>query len=364
MQELYTALGLMSGTSADGIDAAIIETDGESVVRSKAAMTMPYSRDFSVRVLDAAASGVADAGLEQQITVIHNAVIQALCTKTGIPLSSIDVIGFHGHTIAHKPAEGFTRQIGDGAMLAGLTGRPVVFDFRSADVTAGGHGAPLVPVYHRALAAGIPKPLAVVNIGGVANITFIDEQNELLAFDMGPGNALINDAMMMAFGLPYDKDGAVALSGVVQENLLIAWLQHPFFNLKPPKSLDRNAFVNVLKTALPLKTPDAVATLTAFTAATIALGLKYLPVPPKQILLAGGGVHNAALRQMLGERSGLPVSSVADVGWTADHLEAEAFAFLAVRHMKGLPNSFPTTTGVPVPTIGGRLAPAVKAASA
>ncbi|MFN7901422.1 MAG: anhydro-N-acetylmuramic acid kinase [Holosporales bacterium] len=355
-RQKYTALGLMSGTSADGIDAAIIETDGLTNTRTLAAATFPYDPAFASELLEAATTHTATPSLVERLTHLHHEAVQAIAGFLPDGLDTISVIGFHGHTIAHNPAAGYTTQIGNGLLLAERTGRPVVFDFRSADVAAGGHGAPLVPIYHAALAAPLPKPLAIINIGGVANITYIGEDNKLLAFDTGTGNALINDAMQRCYGHAYDASGATAATGTVHEELLHEWLSHPFFNMVPPKSLDRNTFAPMAAITCSLKEADAIATLTAFTAAGIVAGLAHVPEHPKRLLVAGGGVYNMTLRQMLAERSGLPIASVTEVGWNPDSLEAEAFAYLAVRCLLKLPTSFPGTTGVPTPVVGGQIA--------
>ncbi|MFN9322742.1 MAG: anhydro-N-acetylmuramic acid kinase [Holosporales bacterium] len=352
----YTALGLMSGTSADGIDAAIIETDGFEQTRTLAAATFPYDASFASELLEAAATHAATPDLVERLTHLHYDAVHAVAAFLPGGLNHVNVIGFHGHTIAHNPAAGYTTQIGNGSLLAERTKRPVVFDFRSADVIAGGHGAPLVPIYHAALAQHLPKPLAIINIGGVANITYIGQDNKLLAFDTGTGNALINDAMQRCYGHAYDANGATAATGTVHEDLLHEWLNHPFFALLPPKSLDRNTFAPISAMACSLTEADAIATLTAFTAAGIVAGLKHVPRPPERLLITGGGVYNMTLRHMIYERSGLPIVSVAEVGWNPDSLEAEAFAFLAVRRLLNLPTSFPSTTGVSRPIVGGQLA--------
>ncbi|MDD5587375.1 MAG: anhydro-N-acetylmuramic acid kinase, partial [Alphaproteobacteria bacterium] len=260
-----------------------------------------------------------------------------------------------GQTIWHQPEEGLTIQLGDGGYLARQTGIPVINDFRSADIRAGGQGAPLVPLYHRALAANLPKPVAIINIGGVSNITWIggDDEDDILAFDMGPGNALIDDWMLRHTGQPYDKDGKLAALGFAEEARVDRFLQHPFFGKKPPKSLDRNAFNEFIPQGM--STTDGVATLTMMTVRAVVSGLDLLPRKPLTVYLTGGGRHNATMMRWIAEQSGSPVETVEALGWNGDSLEAETFAYLAVRSKLGLPLSLPGTTGVSRPATGGIL---------
>lgn len=345
-------LGLMSGTSMDGIDAALIETDGHRVLSHGAWSTHAYDLAFRAR-LRAVLGGVGDIGdVARELTEIHAEIVKSFLAAQGLTPSDLDLIGFHGHTILHRPEERRTWQIGDGARLAALTGIDVVCDFRIDDVAAGGQGAPLVPVYHRALAVDLEKPLAIVNIGGVANVTWIGSDDTMLAFDTGPGNALIDDWLMQYTGKVYDQDGALAGQGIVDQRLLSALMANRYFALRPPKSLDRDDFS--IRQFAGLSTDDGAATLTAFTARSIAAGGQHLPAPPRRWLVTGGGRHNATLMRMLASELGVPVDPVEAVGWRGDALEAEAFAYLATRSRLGLPISFPGTTGVPVPLTGGR----------
>ncbi len=355
---LTPAIGLMSGTSLDGIDAAFIETDGLSVVKTGPALTIPYSDDLRQRLRSVLGGDGPVAQVERILTEKHAEAVAALMTRHGI--SKVSLIGFHGHTILHRPREGRTWQIGDGAALAALTGIDVVCDFRTADVTAGGEGAPLVPLFHAALASGLAKPLAVLNIGGVANVTWIGPgDDEILAFDTGPGNALIDDWALAHTGRAVDIDGALARSGSVDAEQVRRFLAHAFFDRTPPKSLDRDDFVAFLPAGL---TPaDGAATLTAMTAAAVRRATAFFPTPAEQWLVTGGGRHNPALMEALAERLERPVEPGEAAGWDGDALEAQAFAYLAVRSLAGLPLSLPTTTGVPRPTTGGRLHPASRA---
>jgi anhydro-N-acetylmuramic acid kinase len=300
------------------------------------------------------------AEVERELTERHATAVQLLLGRAGRAAKEIGLIGFHGQTILHEPDQRRTVQIGDGALLARRTGIDVVNDFRSDDVAAGGQGAPLAPILHDALAAGLERPLAVLNLGGVGNVTWIGDaldEPRLLAFDTGPANALIDDWALRHTGRALDRDGVLARSGQVDEALLQTWLQHPYFALPAPKSLDRDAFRAFMPDGL--SAADGAATLTAFTAASVAKALALLPRPPRRWLVTGGGRHNPVLMSALRERLSAPVEAVESVGWDGDALEAQAFAYMAVRAKAGLPISFPGTTGVPQPLTGGKLHRAV-----
>ena len=373
------AIGLMSGTSLDGIDAALIETDGEAFVRPIAFRGEPYSDAARAELAEAtrmaltfdkprASPPVVAAG--ELITRAHVFAVHKLLADAGVAAAEVDVIGFHGQTIAHRPDRRWTWQIGDGAAVARATGITTVSDFRSADVAAGGQGAPLLPVYHAALAAGLEGPVAVLNLGGVGNITFIPggrdmhnsremsperaqmmDRDGLVAFDTGPANGLIDSWVEAETGARYDAGGALAASGRVDETVLTAMLDHPFFDAPPPKSLDRNDFT--IQPARGLSAADGAATLTAFTAATVAEALRHLPARPVRLLVAGGGRHNPTMLAMIAERTGLVVEPTDVLGWNGDALEAEGFGYMAVRTLKGLAISFPGTTGVRMAMAGG-----------
>ena len=357
------ALGLMSGTSVDGIDAALIETDGEGEVRSVAFLGSDYSDADRAVLMTAAERAMAmDAptmtpemiAAERLLTDRHAAAVRRLLDQAGVSAAEVGVIGFHGQTVAHRPDRGWTWQLGDGDALARATGIDTVFDLRSADVAAGGQGAPLLPVYHRALAGGLEKPVAVLNLGGVANITYIGADGELIAFDTGPANGLVDSWMEAENGARFDAEGAMAAAGRVDEAVLAAMLDHPYFEQPAPKSLDRQDFT--IQPARGLGTADGAATLTAFTAATVAWGLQSLPGRPTRLFVAGGGRRNPTMLRMIAERTALTPEPAEAMGWNGDAVEAEGFAYMAVRHLRGLPISFPGTTGVPSPTLGGRLA--------
>lgn len=341
------AIGLMSGTSLDGIDAAIITTDGEKIYEYGDFITIPYTESFRLRLktaLEEAKSWqpgtnqeiISDKTLEHDLTVLHAEAVKKLRQKA-------DIIGFHGQTLLHRPRDGFTWQMGDGKLLAELTGIDVVNDMRIADVKAGGQGAPLVPVFHKAITEGLPRPVAIVNIGGVANITWISENGDLLAFDTGPGNAMINDIMKRYFDREFDEGGTIAARGVIDEEVLAEYLMDDYFRTKPPKSLDRNHFnLNLVKD---LKPEDAVATLTAFTALSIMMSNFYFDRPVPKFYITGGGRHNKRIMETLGDRAE-PIENIdVNIHHNGDAFEAQAFAFLAVRVKYGMPISFPTTTG-------------------
>jgi len=349
------ALGLMSGTSLDGIDVALVETDGRERVVPGPALTVAYPADFRERLRAVLGGGDAVAKVEAELTRLHAEAVEDFRRRN--PGTAIDVVGFHGHTILHRPAERRTWQIGDGALLARRLGIDVVADFRCADVAAGGEGAPLAPLFHAALAAPLPKPVAVLNVGGVANVTWIGESGAILAFDTGPGNALIDDWVRRHTGAAADFDGARARAGQVSSRDVARFLASPFFDRPPPKSLDRNDFQDAAPAGLSVE--DGAATLTEITAAAAPVAVRHFPAPPREWLVTGGGRHNPALMEALRRLLEVPVRPVEAVGWDGDALEAQAFAYLAVRSIEGLPLSLPSTTGVPEPTRGGRLFKAV-----
>ena len=345
------ALGLMSGTSLDGIDVALINTDGRDRLVPGPSLTIPYRHAFRERLRSVLGGVGPVAEVEDELTQLHSdAVTQFLSRHPG---TDIDIVGFHGHTVLHRPAERRSWQIGDGALLAQRLGVDVVADFRSADVSAGGQGAPLAPLFHAALAAAHPKPLAVLNIGGVANVTWIGEGSQILAFDTGPGNALIDDWVRRHTGAAADFDGTLARTGRVSTVQVERFLADPFFKRPPPKSLDRDDFRAVVPADLSLY--DGTATLTEMSAAAIAAAARHFPAPAREWLVTGGGRHNPALMEALRRHLDAPVRPVEAVGWDGDALEAQAFAYLAVRSVEGLPLSLPSTTGVSRATSGGRL---------
>lgn len=354
MSNPVLALGLMSGTSCDGIDAALLTTDGRARVAFGAAHSEDYPEAFRRRLRGVlGGQGPVDA-VGEELTRRHAEAVNRLLRSAGIAPSAVHVIGFHGQTILHEPDKRRTWQIGNGALLASLTGIDTVSDFRSADVAAGGQGAPFVPLYHQALAGKLERPLAVLNIGGVANVSFIGgDESSLLAFDTGPGNALIDDWAFRHTGRAVDKDGQLAGGGKIDRTALARLMSHGYFAQPAPKSLDRDAFDPAAVSHL--SAADGAATLVAFTAASVAHARKALPEAPRRWLVTGGGRHNPALMAALGAELGVPVDPVESVGWDGDVLEAQAFAYLAVRSLAQLPLSVPRTTGVPRPMTGGKL---------
>jgi len=358
----------MSGTSQDGVDVALIETDGEVITRFGPTAYRTYSKKerAQLRSATAAAANVSArtarprviAAVEARVTEAHAEAVETFLAANGIAPGEVTVVGFHGQTLLHRPERGLTLQIGDGRVLAARLGIPVVYDFRAADVAAGGEGAPLAPLFHRALVRGLDTdpPVVVLNVGGVSNITYIDG-DDLIACDTGPGNALIDDFLRLRTGALLDTDGQMAAAGKADEDAIARALAHPFFAKPPPKSLDRNDFRGWIGETLDNRSvEDGAATLTALTAASVARIVPLLPRAPKTWIVAGGGARNPTLMRMLAARlAPAKVESGHAAGWSVDSLEAQAFAYLAVRSLHGLPLSLPTTTGVSRPLTGGIL---------
>lgn len=365
----------MSGTSLDGVDAALIETDGYGTVKPLGFVTIPYEPAMREALRACFGKRAYDEALraaERELTLKHAEAVKLLLEShaphpnplpTGERGLKVDVIGFHGQTITHAPEDRFTWQIGDAGLLARETGIDVMSDFRSADVKAGGQGAPLLPLYHRArvMADGLRRPVAIVNIGGVGNVTWIgDGPDDILAFDTGPGNALMDDFIKARTGKDYDENGDMARSGHLDDYFYHQWRDDPYFKQKPPKSLDRNKWnIEQLKD---LSTEDGLATLAVFAGETIVAALGHMPKKPKAWYVAGGGRKNGHLMNYISKRLNswpmswlrkIPVEPVEALGWNGDALEAEGFAYLAVRSLLKEPLSLPSTTGVPKPVTGG-----------
>jgi anhydro-N-acetylmuramic acid kinase len=350
-------LGSMSGTSLDGVDAAMLRTDGTRIFEFGDTDYRPYS-EAERTVLRAALGKWNGPEVEAAAETVQAAHLDLLSRFEP------DLVGFHGQTVAHAPRTRGTLQLGDGVALAMDLNRPVVWDFRSADVDFGGEGAPLAPFYHFALARhiGADAPLAFLNLGGVGNLTWVDPrrpapeaEGALLAFDTGPANAPINDLLSERMGLDFDRDGEIAAQGQVDQGAVERFLAEPYFARTPPKSLDRNDFPGLAALVANLSDPDATATLTAMCAAAVATGMEHCPEPPSRVLVTGGGRHNPVLMRMLDVSLDCPVLPVEDVGLDGDMLEAQAFAFLAARVARGLPTSCPSTTGVSAAVGGGTL---------
>lgn len=365
-------VGLMTGTVLDGnIDIAALRTDGETIAAFGPWRLAPYPHEVRRLLPDALAAAATwqfegaeppvFAEAEVALTIAQADAVAAFLKDHGISPSDVRAVGFHGQTVLHRgPADGRagrTRQLGDGEAMARRLGIDVVFDFRSADVAAGGQGAPLAAAYHAALLRRLPSPVghtAVLNLGGVANLTWWAGDDDLHAFDTGPANAPLNDWVRRHGRGDFDRDGALARAGTVDEVRLAALLDHPYLAAPFPKSLDRNGFTAAMADGLAVA--DGAATLTAFTAGAVGRGLDLLPERPAHLIVCGGGRHNATMLFELGRRTGCTVAPAESVGWRGDAIEAECFAFLAVRALRGLPLSFPGTTGVPRPSTGGRVA--------
>ena len=360
-------LGLMSGTSLDGVDAALIETDGERVYAFGPHATLDYSSAdrtvLKAAVQDALAwnfTGAEPASFGAAEALLTRAHAQAVAHLLALPdCPRPRLIGFHGQTVLHRPPQaghfGATRQLGDGAALAKALGLPVAYDFRSADVAAGGQGAPLAPLYHAALLASSPWDSAcVVNLGGVANVTLWRRDDPPLAFDCGPANGPVDQWVEAQGRGNYDRDGALSATGAPDEARIKAILSQDFFAATPPKSLDRYAFTAAL--AEGLNPADGAATLVHLAAAGVARALAFADQRPERLILCGGGRRNPTMRRAIAARTNIPTLVAEECGWRGDAIEAEAFALLAQRVRRGLPLSLPTTTGVPVPLPGGRLA--------
>ncbi len=366
--DIKCAIGLMSGTSMDGVDAAIIYTDGHKVERFGATITLEYPQEVRDRIragLDEAYNAVSAESpsplilaLEAEITDWHIKAVKQLLQEAKLEPADVDVIGFHGQTMTHRPDKGWTWQIGDGTKLANETGIAVVNDFRTADVANGGEGAPLVPLYHAALLASSSKheTVAILNIGGVANVTWIsvsDDIPQIIAFDTGPGNAMLDDWAKIHTGNQCDIGGELAARGCAHEEVVVGLMSSPYFDEQPPKTLDRDDFN--IQAIRGLNAEDGAATLTEFMVESVVAAQSHFKKPPEAWYICGGGRLNPTIMRRLRRRLPVLVDPVEVLGWRGDALEAEAFAFLAVRSVKELPLSLPETTGCSEPTCGGRL---------
>ncbi|PJB70996.1 MAG: anhydro-N-acetylmuramic acid kinase [Alphaproteobacteria bacterium CG_4_9_14_3_um_filter_47_13] len=355
-KKVYTAIGLMSGTSLDGIDAALIKTDGYNHVEYIESVLIPYEDELRESLRGCLGKKEDPDGrigmIEIAMTRAHAAAVDWLLGKAGYHPQDIDLIGFHGQTLFHDPAAGFTWQLGNGAMLARLTGINVINDMRSADVAAGGQGAPLLPLYHQARLGKSGQIVAILNIGGVANVTWLGANGAILAFDTGPGNALLDDWVKKHLNRPFDENGMLARQGNVHQNILELYLAHPYFSKIPPKSLDRDYWdTGHCQT---LSAADGAATLSELTIQTIKKAQEHFPAQPEIWYVTGGGRHNPVLMDRLAKMLNAPVETVDTLGWNGDSLEAEGFAYLAVRSFLRLPLSLPSTTGGKNPVTGGR----------
>ncbi len=358
-RKVFKVIGLMSGTSMDGIDVSVVDTDGRHFFKSVSDLTIPYSDEFRVSLRKILGGSGPIQIVSDDLTFQHAEAVKEILNRNKLSVYDVDIIGFHGHTILHKPEKEITWQIGDGKKLAKLTSINVVADFRSDDVAKGGEGAPLTPLFHT-LIAPQERPLCVLNLGGVSNITWVgrsadvDSDNlfeNLLAFDSGPGNALINDWVETHYKQPFDYDGAIASEGAINKDIVKELMKNDYFDRLPPKSLDRQQFnVSILKQLSPA---DGAATLSAFTAQSIKRAVSFLPEPPKLWVVVGGGRHNHFLMSLISDYLDSPVIKSEVIGLNGDYIESQAFAYLAVRSLKRLPISGPSTTGVSTPLTGG-----------
>ncbi len=348
--KVYTAIGMMSGTSLDGIDVALVKTDGMDRCELVDFQCFAYddkTRKIIKDILGTRHKNDHTIEAEKILTDAHIKAIKDFGHKA-------DIIGFHGQTIVHDPSQRLTWQIGDCQRLANETGINVVGDMRQADILAGGQGAPLLPLCHRAFASLVDKPIIILNMGGVANLTWLGQgHSDILAFDTGPANALMDDYIKYKIGQDFDFDGTLAAAGKVDQALINQWLRHDYFNKPPPKSLDRDEW-DVSK-VYNYQTEDAVATLAQFTVQSILKSLEFLPDQPKAFYAAGGGRKNKYIMNALQQSLNYPVCTVEDIGWNGDGLEAQGFAYLAVRSLKGLALTIPETTGIKEPSTGGNL---------
>ncbi|WP_248307857.1 anhydro-N-acetylmuramic acid kinase [Bosea sp. AS-1] len=356
---ILSAIGVISGTSMDAIDVSLVTSDGRDRLSLGPGAAYPY-RDETRRALQAVIADAERAAseplaeLEAAVTADHLAAIRNYAADQALDFGGVDLIGLHGQTIYHRPERRFTRQLIDGQAVADALGIPTVDRFRDADVAAGGEGAPFAPLYHRALVQGLDQPVMVLNLGGVGNVTYVDG-DAVVAFDTGPASAILDDFMLRRLGRPYDADGALAASGRVHDDLVAGFMANPYFDRPAPKSLDRNDFHRRAQVVEPLSDADGAATLAAFTVESIVAALRHVPKRPRRWLVGGGGRLNRHFMERLAERLGVPVEPVETVGWNGDALEAQIFAYFAIRSVRGLPLSLSSTTGVPHPLTGGRL---------
>ena len=362
-RKLATAIGAISGTSMDGIDVALIRSDGEARLEAGPGATYPYPTEIAAALRAVVADPARAAGplveLEAAVTDSHVAAIERFLGEFAIDRREVEIVGLHGQTVLHRPEERFTRQLCDGARAAAALAIDVVNDFRSADVAACGEGAPLAPLYHAAMCAGLDKPAAVLNLGGVGNVTYLGRAGEIVAFDTGPANALIDDFVLRRLGQPYDEDGRMAAAGLADARIVAALMRDPYFDRSPPKSLDRNHFHAAATRAVEsLADADGAATLLAFTIEATAAAARHFAGAPTRWLVCGGGRRNSELMKNLAARLATHVEPIEAIGFDGDVIEAQCFGYLALRSRAGLPISLPTTTGAPRPMTGGRLWPA------
>ena len=354
-----TAIGVISGTSMDGIDVSVVKTDGDRHVETGPGHTYPYPPALRQRLLELIAEPSRAQtepldDLDAEVTEAHIGAVRQFMAEAGLKPEGVDLVGLHGQTIYHRPEVRFTRQLGIGSQVAEKLGIDTINRFRHADVASGGEGAPFAPLYHWALAATLDQPVMVLNLGGVGNVTYIDG-DEVIAFDTGPASAILDDFVLRRHGVAYDEDGRLAASGTPDAKLVADFMDNPYFDRAAPKSLDRQDFHARAKGVEALPDADGAATLAEFTVESVAASLRHVPRAPARWLVTGGGRRNAHFMRRLRERLDVRVDPVEAVGWDGDFIEAQAFGYLAVRSKRGLPLSLPSTTGVPRPMLGGEL---------
>ena len=365
MNNLITSIGLMSGTSSDGIDASIIKSDGENEIHFIGNQFLPYDEKvkYKIRHLKEKINLITDleknkleiVDLEREVTLLHAKIVSSIIEKYSLNKSQINLIGLHGHTIFHSYKEKKTKQIGDGMLLSQLTCTDVVYNFRENDIKRGGQGAPLVPIFHKLLQTKLKLkvPLLIVNIGGITNVTYFSKDNEMISFDTGPGNILIDRILQLKTNnkIQFDKDGELAFTGIVDKNILESYANDPYYESLPPKSLDINDFN--LSSVRGLSLEDSVATLSELTSYTIVNSLNFFNSKPSEIILCGGGRKNKYIFERIKKLSNISTNYIDDYKIDGDFIESQAFAYLAIRSFLKKPITFPKTTGVSEPCTGG-----------
>jgi len=365
MKNLITSIGLMSGTSCDGVDASIIKSDGENEVHFIGNYFLPYEdvvkskiRNLKEKInliLDIETNTAELNDLQKEITFLHAKIVDLIIKKFELSRSDIDLIGFHGHTIFHSFREKKTKQIGDGRLLSQLTGFSVVCNFREHDIKNGGQGAPLVPIFHKTLQTKLrlKLPLVFLNIGGISNLTHLNKRREMASFDSGPGNFLIDKILQIKSKdkIQFDEGGMIAFRGIVDKNILDSYLSDPYYEALPPKSLDVNDFS--LSPLRSLNLEDSVATLSELTSITIVSALNFFNTKPIEIILCGGGRKNKYISERIKKLSNIEVSNIDNYKINGDFIESQAFAYLAIRSFLKKNITFPETTGVSRPISGG-----------
>ena len=367
MNDLITSIGLMSGTSCDGIDASIIKSDGENEVHFIGNYFLPYDENIKLKIvslkekinliIDLEKNKLEINTLEKELTFLHAKIVNLIIEKHKVERSKVNLVGFHGHTILHNFKEKKTRQIGDARLLSQLIKLSVINNFRENDIKNGGQGAPFVPIFHKLLQKQLKlkTPLLFVNIGGISNVTYLGKDKELVSLDTGPGNLLIDKILQLKSHnkIQFDKDGKIAFAGNVNKNILNDYLNDPYFESPPPKSLDVNDFS--LSPLRGLSLEDAVATLSELTSLTIVNVMNFFTTKPNEIILCGGGRKNKYIFKRIKKLSNISTKNINDYKIDGDFIESQAFAYLAIRSFLKKPISFPETTGVSKPLIGGSL---------